>query len=182
MLRTVPPSGSSTGARPRGSARSTITLGLEALAGKTRRQLDFVFLLSSMSPELRMSICAHSHLPEHATPTSSAHVVPAADFLEKVAQQYGDPNSKGFEQPARTPPARVGDLTASEKLAARALKGRSPSVSRRSSSRSPSSERRPGRSPSAESITPSRERLAQQIALSLAQSPRWCRARAGDRA
>ncbi|KAL1510834.1 hypothetical protein AB1Y20_007117 [Prymnesium parvum] len=55
---------------------------LERIAGRSRDQLDFPVLLSTMPPHKRMSLCAHSHLYHHRTIDSSAHQPPFTNFLD----------------------------------------------------------------------------------------------------
>ena len=79
---------------------------LEKIAGKSRAQLDFPFLLSTRPRSQRMVLCNHSHLPEHRDEYSIAHTVPFADFLAKVTEHFqevaGDHSSRAGAKTAPT--------------------------------------------------------------------------------
>lgn len=64
---------------------------LERIAGKSKDQLDFPVLLSTMPAHKRMSLCAHSHLHNHRAIGSAAHQLPFSDFLDQVRQHFHEP-------------------------------------------------------------------------------------------
>ena len=67
---------------------------LERIAGKSRHELDFPVILSNKhSAQGRATLCNFEGQPGHEHATSSAHVPPFADFVERVRSHFGQPAS-----------------------------------------------------------------------------------------
>ena len=78
---------------------------LERMAGKSRQELDFPVILSNKhTAQARATLCNFEGMPGHEHATSSAHVAPFADFVEKVRSHFGRPASSGASTSAKSRP------------------------------------------------------------------------------
>lgn len=77
---------------------------LQRIAGKSRHELDFPFLLSVMPPAKRMAVCIHiSHLASHRSPSSTAHLPPFPDFVAQVRAHFSP--AQDVPSPSTIPPS-----------------------------------------------------------------------------
>jgi hypothetical protein len=128
---------------------------LEKIAGKTREELDFVYLLSTKLGDSKMGLCRFSHLPNHKTPTSSAHVPPFSDFLDRVHQHFRKPAPSELDEVGHT-----RELDSKKADRRKRASSPHPGDSRRSHGRFPGQghDRASSRSPSRESQRSQRSR------------------------
>jgi hypothetical protein len=78
---------------------------LERISGKSRLELDFPVILSNKhTAQARATLCNFEGQPGHEHATSSAHVAPFADFVEKVRSHFGRPASPGASTSANSRP------------------------------------------------------------------------------
>jgi hypothetical protein len=78
---------------------------LERISGKSRQELDFPVILSNKhTAQARATLCNFEGTPGHEHATSSAHVTPFADFVERVRSHFGRPTSSGASTSANTRP------------------------------------------------------------------------------
>ena len=81
---------------------------LEVLAGKSRSELDFPYLLTTRPPGRRMEVCNFSHLPNHRNERASAHILPYRDFIHDVDEH--------FREPVGSSPDAIGSATQGARL------------------------------------------------------------------
>ena len=78
---------------------------LEKISGKSRYELDFPVILSNKhTAQARATLCNFDGAPGHEHATSSAHVTPFADFVERVRSHFGQPASARASTSAKSRP------------------------------------------------------------------------------
>jgi hypothetical protein len=78
---------------------------LEKISGKSRQELDFPVILSNKhTAQARATLCNFEGMPGHEHATSSAHVAPFADFVERVRAHFGQPASSRASTSAKSRP------------------------------------------------------------------------------
>ena len=78
---------------------------LEKISGKSRHELDFPVILSNKhTAQARATLCNFDGAPGHEHATSSAHVTPFADFVERVRSHFGQPASARASTSAKSRP------------------------------------------------------------------------------
>jgi hypothetical protein len=78
---------------------------LEKISGKSRLELDFPVILSNKhTAPARATLCNYEGMPGHEHATSSAHVAPFADFVERVRSHFGQPTSSRASTSAKSRP------------------------------------------------------------------------------